>query len=66
MLLLTIFRECTGIACWVSRYGLYSTLHFASGYVANRRNRISYYSSSRLASHKMKLVLQAVQLRNPG
>jgi hypothetical protein len=25
----------------VTRYDLYSTLHFASGYVANRRNRLA-------------------------
>jgi hypothetical protein len=29
------------LSYWVSRYELYSTLYFASGRVANRRNRLA-------------------------
>jgi len=39
MLMSTLFYECEKFTCWVSRYGLYSTLLFTSGYVENRCNR---------------------------
>jgi len=38
MNILTI-RVNPDFTLWVSRYALYSTLHFAPGCVANRRNR---------------------------
>lgn len=58
---------------WVSRYNLYSTLHFASDHVANRRNRpaisphrVSPKAPTFGASHKMQRTLQVVQLRSLG
>ncbi|VAX03162.1 hypothetical protein MNBD_GAMMA19-1966 [hydrothermal vent metagenome] len=39
MLMSIMFYGYEKFTCWVSRYGLYSTLPFASGCVANRCNR---------------------------
>lgn len=82
MLMYMMIYGCYQFTIRVSRYDLYSTLHFAAGGVATRRNRAGYYSttapalfylrpsmasfSSRLASHKMQRTLQAVQLRSLG
>ena len=66
MLMYMMIYGCYQFTIRVSRYDLYSTLHFAAGGVATRRNRAGYYFSSRLASHKMQRTLQAVQLRSLG
>lgn len=59
MLVRNVFKNFKGLASGVSRYGLYSTLHFAPGGVANRHNRLA------ILSHRALPVTKCNALYNP-
>lgn len=60
MLMNIMFYSSRKFTQWLNRYDLYSALHFASGRVANRRNRLA------IAPHRASPATKCNALYSPS